>query len=78
MSSGIVAVPNEITATSSSLTPMSGAIAAVSCVTATEPCGFGRFTISANTTATVLVPAKIADAITESPESFRGWRKLPA
>ncbi|OHE77773.1 MAG: hypothetical protein A2107_07380 [Verrucomicrobia bacterium GWF2_62_7] len=31
--------------------------------------------IPANTTATVLVPAKSADAITESPESIRGWRK---
>mgnify|MGYP001160508518 CR=1 FL=1 len=35
-------------------------------------------TIPANTTATVLVPAKSADAITESPESIRGWRKQPA
>jgi alpha-L-rhamnosidase len=35
-------------------------------------------TIPANTTATVLVPAKSADAITESPENFRGWRKRPA
>ena len=35
-------------------------------------------TIPTNTTATVLVPAKCADAITEIPESFRGWRKRPA
>jgi hypothetical protein len=28
--------------------------------------------------ATVLVPAKSADAITGSTESFRGWRKRPA
>ena len=35
-------------------------------------------TIPANTTATVLVPAKSADVITENPESFRGWRKPPA
>jgi alpha-L-rhamnosidase len=35
-------------------------------------------TVPANTTATVLVPAKTADTITESPESFRGWRKPPA
>jgi hypothetical protein len=42
----------------------------------------GRFeletTIPANTTAMVCVPAKSADAITESPESIRGWRKRPA
>ncbi|MBI5685991.1 MAG: hypothetical protein HZC54_13040 [Verrucomicrobia bacterium] len=35
-------------------------------------------TIPANTTATVLVPYKSADATTESPESFRGWRKRPS
>ncbi|MCX6906851.1 MAG: hypothetical protein NTY01_02285, partial [Verrucomicrobia bacterium] len=35
-------------------------------------------TIPANTTATVLVPAKSADTIAGSPESFRGWRKRPA
>jgi hypothetical protein len=27
---------------------------------------------------TVLVPSKSADAVTESPESIRGWRKRPA
>jgi hypothetical protein len=34
--------------------------------------------LPANTTATVLVPCKSADAIIESPESFRGWRNPPA
>jgi hypothetical protein len=66
MSSDIAAVPNDITAMSSSLSAMSGVLAAVSRVTAPAPRGFNRFTIPANTTATVLAPAKSADAITES------------
>jgi hypothetical protein len=74
----IVTIPNDIAVMSSGFTPSLVAIAAVSRVIGREPCGFNRFAIPANTTATVLVPAKTADTITESPESFRGWRKPPA